>query len=78
MTENQFAQLRAAIIEQENRRRPLILPASPHTRVENLPCYCKICDEMLDRLTNVHAEQHGFDDKYALIRAGEVSFCHAR
>lgn len=36
------------------------------------PCVCKICGNVLDMLTYVHAASHGYADKYEMIRKGVV------
>ncbi len=33
---------------------------------------CKLCGECYEVLTNVHAERHGFRDKYEMIECGAV------
>lgn len=42
------------------------------TAARYLPCQCMVCGEMLDVLTHVHAQSHGYKDREEIIAAGYI------
>lgn len=59
-------------IEQNRKsKRPLVVLPK---KSKDGPCKCLICGQILDILTHVHAEKHGYSCKQDLIKAGKVMF----
>ena len=47
---------------------------SKYKNSENRPCICTLCGDNLNILTHVHAEKHGFKNKYEMMEAGMVKW----
>lgn len=47
-----------------------------NTRDDLRPCVCLMpgCGRVCELLTNVHAQQHGYRDKFEMIKAGMIKF----
>lgn len=47
---------------------------SKYKNKENQPCICLLCGYELNILTHVHAEKHGYKNKYEMMEAGVLKW----